>query len=304
MKNILKIAVAIVLLLSLAFNLASCINSSLDLKSPELASLVCATAPGAYGYWYNGLSPSDAFIKIIDKDSYGRVLFAYMENNDTPIIVAVMQAKDGEYSYFYPEASTMFIEKPEKYKDLFTKIKRVTEDDFDNTVSSLLTPDMVSELKEQNDWNSPVDLGKTEKTEIVKNISVIYGTNRYGKFTLQEYEYRKILEIIAKDSGYTVYIDYEDSPNGFDSTSMNFYRCQYLYSDDYGRELYYFEGVLTHCTVDYHCNYTLDYLFIFNPDGTYDVDRCYIELADKTDYFARAHGLKKIAEWNTPYEGE
>ena len=78
----------------------------------------------------------------------------------------------------------------------------------------------------------------------------------------------------------------------------------HLYSDDYGRELYYFEGVLTHYDVAYHCEYTLDYLFVFNPDGTYDVDKCYIELADKTDYFGRVYELKKIAEWNTPYGGE
>jgi len=59
---------------------------------------------GARGYTpeYHGYVPTD--IKVLEEDDYGRVLFAYCEDqNGTVTTLLIIQKSDEKYSYYYPD---------------------------------------------------------------------------------------------------------------------------------------------------------------------------------------------------------
>ena len=134
-----------VLILSLLFSivilLTSCSIFNQDKfeytgEYPELFSIAVNSILGARTQYTNSwgfyLMPD---IEILDKDTYGRVLFSYSDGNLNFPSLLIMQQTSGNYVYFYPHYN--FISSSKEYNWEFTS-------------------DEIEELKKMNNWNEKI----------------------------------------------------------------------------------------------------------------------------------------------------
>ena len=147
MKRVIKVVISVLLLLSMPFVLPGCYRYGDDYQGeyPDLYSVAIHSIAGTTGHCMCEIS-YDSIIEVIEKDSYGRILFSYWENNTISTYnLVISQEVEGNYIYFYPD-----------YNFISSRL-----DDFSEKE--------INELKKRNDWNKEIDKDKCVKVEIVRN---------------------------------------------------------------------------------------------------------------------------------------
>ncbi len=232
----------------------------------DLFSVALNSLLGVSGYSGKGATPK---IIIIEEDSYGRKLFSYQSDGFVAAYsVLICQKSDDNYAYYYPDYNFISAE----YKS-------------NVNVESLFTTEEINELKQLNDWNKEIDEEKCVKVKIIKE-------KKNTKITKEtEKKFRYLMREIATDTGY----------KGDDTLFRNAILCT---TDDYGRKLYYVNGVgydaygegvsPNSVSRDFHL------VVIFNPDGTFDEIKCVIELTDYYKYQTQVKNFKGLNNWNHP----
>ncbi|MDR2580941.1 MAG: hypothetical protein LBC85_08120 [Fibromonadaceae bacterium] len=121
-------------------------------KHPELFTEAIHSLAGIRGYHSHG----DAYVRIVEEDEYGRILFYYGEDEyDSYRLIA--QKSDGAYVYYYPD---------------FNFISR--------SIGTSFSEQDIPELKDKNDWNKPLDESKFIKQKIVR-IKAGHGLSKKNK---------------------------------------------------------------------------------------------------------------------------
>ena len=140
-----KRTVAIVLLAVLLFSLYGCYPRN-PLTQVLLVTQTSYAIPGAR---ISDVNSSKQY-EIIETDDYGRKLFA-ISFDEHPFITAtcVMQKSDDQSVYYYDNVSYLCTEKFKSYSQ-----------------------EQIIKLKEDNDWNKPLDATKMIKREFVNAFSL------------------------------------------------------------------------------------------------------------------------------------
>ena len=140
MKKILRINL-ILLLISTIF-LTSCYRDVTYIGDyPELFSVALHSLLGTKGFEEGHSGPPT--IRVLEEDSYGRVLFSYRENEISSHLI--IQKVNSDHAYFYPH-----------YNFMLGRIQDVSEEELDG-------------LKEANSWNQPMsDSSEFERVPIIR----------------------------------------------------------------------------------------------------------------------------------------
>lgn len=157
-------------------------------------------------------------ITILDRDEYGRVLFAYCAHVPTMVkrsfeeclvAVLIMQKCDDAYVYFYAEQNYL----------LATHDAKINLEK--SSIESFFTDDMISKLKEKNDWGispeycsakmekapSSVEKRRTLSKQADKVISAQIGSNYRYAFFREDISGNEIWFILLiKSEGYQWYV--------------------------------------------------------------------------------------------------
>lgn len=272
------IALLLVLVLLLA-TLSSCIYPGYSGPYPELCSVAWANLVEVRGYCSDGELSGDAEVKVIETDSYGRVLFSYFEREyyrdgdggyQAGIYLVVMQSKDAEKVSYYPEDCYRFVKVDEAEKG----DKRVYD------------PDVIEELKRINDWEKPFDSSKCDSTEIVtkKPDGKIKNGNKdaFLEGIVERYHIRSGRYISPKNISYV----------GF---------SRFVVADDYGRELWAVYTSFEEHTEKMVINYRYTFLIVLMPDGSCD-ESTVVLVVDGNNAQSEAKLIKEINNWNKPIE--
>ncbi|MBQ7374251.1 MAG: hypothetical protein IJW64_06825 [Clostridia bacterium] len=121
--------------------------------------------------WNNGkIMGADYFyspkIKVIEKDSYNRVLFAYPVRcgKIEYVSLIIMQASNDENAWFYEDLN---------YICKKSKVEVGGNGEYEIKFSE----EEKTKIKEQNDWGKQVDLSKCKKTKITKEYKTTFSTD-------------------------------------------------------------------------------------------------------------------------------
>ena len=232
-------------------------------ENPELLSVAVNSLLGIRGLYLHEVY-EDAKIQIVEKDEYGRVLFAYGENSHISTFnFLIMQKSDEKYAYYYPH-----------YNFISSEGYGLDRQIFDAYIDSKFSEDDVMKLKEKNDWGKPMEDSKSIKVQISRR-------SNQASIQIPEESFEKLLQLIASQSGY----------QGTD----RLYKYQAFFKEDtYGRTLYYVRGIgrANPSTVYF------DVVMIFNPDGSYDESTCVMELSDNFQYQEELRGFLQRNHWD------
>lgn len=104
---------------------------------------VMVVTQNSYAHPWGWAAEHDPRSEILETDEYGRILFAY--NNGFGVYsVGIRQKYDEKYVYYYDNVSFLYTSEYRVY-----------------------TPEQISDLKEANDWNEPLNEGKKIKRKFV-----------------------------------------------------------------------------------------------------------------------------------------
>jgi len=218
-------------------------------------------------------------IVIIDEDSFGRKMFIYWGNtvaaydqlnyDKPPAVYSILisQKTEGGRVCFYPDYNFVV------YKDTRNILSRPHDEDLLNYAKVIASADDIEWLKQENDWEKPIDESKCVSVKISR-------INR-----MQESKTLLVSEKILKNAYEQV-----DTPQNYFSLGL-FY---YLTSDQYDRHIYYFR-----CRKEDR-TYTKSYVVMFNKDGTFDPDTGIMEIIDVWNYQDDLKAFKELNGWNTP----
>ena len=254
---------AIVLVFSVLLT-TSCIYPGYSGDYPELCSVAWANLLSARGTGSNGEAIYDPDVKVLQKDSLGRVLFAYSEDRGAGVHLLIMQKSDENKAYYYPEDCYLFITNESNFPK------------FD------LESEQIFALKAQNDWDLPINESKCESTEIVRK-------KQEGKLELSDSDREKIIKEFSSNP------DKQLKPGSvslYDNTG-------FITSDSYGRELHIVTTVFSEITDKSEKNYYYYSLIIIMPDGSLDVSTVII-LSDMENPQDDVKKIKAENGWNTP----
>ena len=281
MKKILLHAIALCLILVISLTaLSGCINVRIYTGPyPELCSVAWASLVDVQGYWSDGELSGEAYVEVIETDSYGRVLFSYSERKDYPdgkggykegIYLLVMQSKDADEVRYYPEDCYRFV-----------KVDRLEYGE-----GYAFDPEVIAGLKTLNDWEKPMDASKCDSTEIVKK-------KPEGKIKNGEDDafLEKIIGEYYARSGR--YIHPKNASFVSDSS--------FVTKDDYGRELYTVYSRFDEYTDKCETQYLYRFLLILMPDGSCD-ENTVIMLDDADNSQNEVKLIKESNNWNKPIE--
>lgn len=263
---IISIAViGIVLLIALITILVhSCAYKGYDGAHPDLYTVAVNNIFGIYGECDNGEKTYAPYIKIIETDDFGRVLFFYDElissQIDYGMAFVISQKTEDGYVYYYQD---------DCYLPYFG-----THDDID-TVLENLDPSFLETLKQRNDWNLPINESKCLKSELIKE---------HPKSNIEQ-EPRQEIEAYAK-------------ANGYDESylvSTSYYR--FCNSDLDGKKLYYVYGCITNTDEN---GKTISESFVFaiiiNSNGIL-VENGIVEIEDPRTSHDLIKALKEQCKW-------
>lgn len=239
-------------------------------EHPDLYTVAVNNVFGARGYMSNGESVYDPDIEVIEKDSYGRILFFYDEHFSFGTALVIMQAYDeNKVSYYLDHCYH-----PYTYSE---------DSPYDATYRDLFTEKEISDLKELNDWNKPINGEKCTSSSIVS-------CKGDGKLGLDEDDFEKVLR------------SYADTLNYLGNDSLYRYHI-YCGKDSCGREIYYVwgvgrdtlgEGVSPDSTTQY-----FELALIFEADGSCPLTNLY-EITEETDLHTDILAFKERVGWNKP----
>lgn len=243
---------------------------------PELFTIAINSILGTRGYRAASII-FNANIAIVDKDDYGRILFLYNEGADISTFSLVIgQKSDGEYVYFYPHHNFISISRPISSEGFgFISIERADGPYIEapsipiGKIKENFTAEAVEELKKLNDWNQPLNLERAIRAEIVDR-----RVDRVGP--IDDRALRQAYDQVFGD----------DALGGMISS-----RTRFFITDNYGRSIYVAWGRERRYTV-----------ILFQPDGSFDVERSVMELHDRQQYQDELKTLKELNGWNESWE--
>ena len=235
-------------------------------ENPELLSVAVNSLLGIDGIYQHEIY-EDAKIQIIEKDEYGRVLFAYGENSQISTFnFLIMQKSDEEFAYFYPH-----------YNFISTEGNGISQKIFDEYISTKFSERELEILKQKNDWGKPMDDRKSVQVPISR-------FSNQPSIQIPEESFEKMFRIIAAKKDLDV--------------TENIYRyCQYARNDSYERALYYARGIdRGHLNSIFY-----DIIVVFNPDGSYNENICVMELSDHYSYQDELKAFLELNHWEEPW---
>ena len=183
MKKILLILVV----LSMLFSLTSCIRAIFqsrffeNFENPELIATVIHSVLFTQGCSWGAEMPRYPLITVLETDEYDRVLFRYTE--DATIsgcgfsALLILQSFTEEFVYYYEDVNY---------------ITAAKEGDLDREGEAIFFDDAIQSLKNDNDWNQPIDLEQCiEKEVITKRYSLPLQYKKMEKICQSEIEASK-----------------------------------------------------------------------------------------------------------------
>lgn len=273
-KLVIKKTLAFLFILISIFSFGSCgfryRGEHIDLYTVAVNNIFAAK-----GYFSNGEASFDPTIEVIERDSYGRVMFFY---NEGPLSVfgralVIMQKSDGDTVYYYQDTCQIphiYTEYPENYREF--------------KYNEIYSEEEIALLKDVNDWNKPLDLEKCTKAEVSNE------KNDEGYLGLEEENFEKYIMEYAKEQGY----------KGNDGIYRFSYYCN---KDIYGREIYYVWGVGRDVKGEGVSpkseSRNFELVMIFNSDKTCSLDNIY-EIRDPKECYEAIKALKEKCGWNQP----
>ncbi len=121
----------------------------------ELYTTAIYSIPDAEGYMHHGEAAYSSDIYIWEQDNYGRTLFSYCEYYGNQIFgLVISQAYDESDVYFYPDTNyaLTLIDTDSEYE--------ITKDGYLKNKTEDFYLENKEILKEENDWNKPLDKTK------------------------------------------------------------------------------------------------------------------------------------------------
>jgi len=246
---------------------------------PELYSVAINSILGAKGYKPDGHGPFPSKVVPIEKDSLGRVMFLYHEDNKiSTYSLIINQKSDGEYTYYYSDYNFISTSAPVKS---FSQTKLDSSEKFDasgdksytlipsedvlNPALKYFSYEDIEKLKKRNDWNMDIDIGKCEKAKIVRQKE----KGPVRSWTVDEFYTRTL----GDDRYQTVYITFS-------------------IKDNYNRSIY------TGNHWEKHRGRRIYTVLFFQPDGSFDEKNGIMELTDLNNYQDDLKAFKELNNWN------
>lgn len=217
-------SIAIILLAICIISLCGC---DMNLRmTPYPLDHVMAVTQTSHAYPGGNAAEFDSRSEILETDEYGRVLFAF-NSGFGGYSIGIRQKNDEENVYYYDNVS--FLVGLTKYKE------------YD--------PEDLELLKEENDWNKPLNEEKMVKRRLVNK----YGLYKNIEPVLDQKDLQKVFHAsIADGEKVWTYV----------------YLCD---ENPTGQQLFYVERrINTSTTGDYEYEEFDKYLMILNADGSCD----------------------------------
>ena len=220
----------------------------------ELYTAAIYSIPDAEGYMHHGEGAYNSDIHIWEQDDYGRTLFSYCEDYGNQVFGLVLcQTSDETNVYFYPDVNyaLTLIDSECLYEG--------TEDDQLEHKTEAFYLENKDKLKEENDWNKPLDKSKCVSYPITDH--KVLGDNLYS---LSSNECSEILNEYSKTLNLA---NPEESPHRYNSI---------LQVDEEGKVLHEIHGVHQHHDnpnwkkTDEYTSYSITLWVITDKDGNYD----------------------------------
>ncbi len=259
MKKVLSLMFCCVIFFTCSFGLSGCVFNR---ENPypyrgeynELYTTAIYSIPDAEGYMHHGEGAYSSDIYIWEQDNYGRTLFSYCVDYGNQVFALVIsQAHDETNVYFYADNNYALILIDSNYV-----YKRVEDDHLKNITEDFYL-EIKETLKEENDWNKPLDKTKCVSYPITDH--KVLGENIHSLSSAQcdeiLNEYTKKLNIRYP----------EKSPHRYD---------RILQVDEEGKILHEIYGVHQHyddpnrSLSDGYTSYSIILWVITDKDGNYD----------------------------------
>ena len=299
MKKVLSLVLCSIILFTCSLGLSGCVFNR---ENPfpyrgeykELYTTAIYSIPDAEGYMYHGEGAYDSVIYIWEQDDYGRTLFSYCEDySDQVFCLIISQTCDDSNVYFYPEMNyeLTFIESEHLYEG-------VKEDHLKNKTEEFYLQNK-DKLKEENDWNKPIDKSKCISYPITDYKAL--GKNTYS---LSSVECNKILN------------DYSKTLNLANPSTVPHRYNSILQVDADGKILHEIYGVHQHHDnpdwkkTDEYTSYSITLWVITDKDGNYDKEKGVMVMysnESNNGFICNAEDVlefKKQNNWTYPYCSE
>ena len=256
-KKLVAVGIAIFLI---NCSLTGCRFTGYKGEHPALYTEAVNSLLGMRGYHSHG----DSIIKIIDEDSFGRILFSYYDDSyfygKISLHYLICQKIDETYVYYYPDYNFIVNEW--------------------NQLDVPFSEKEIEDLKNKNDWDKELDEEKFIKNEVVR-------MKKEPEVEIKRKDFDVLFRKISKDHG------------RISDESMIKPAVRYLTSDSYGRTLYYVSVAhkdISKKDMQYHL------VIIFNPDGSYDESKCVMEFTNSYHYQDSLKEFKELNGWDQPLE--
>ncbi|MDE6411147.1 MAG: hypothetical protein K2L02_01235 [Clostridia bacterium] len=206
-----KISVALFVLICLpAFLLSGCKGfEGYEGEYPQLYTEAIYSILDVRGY-HDSHSLVDPYIKIVETDEYGRIMYTYQEIGEYAL--CIMQKSDEDYVYYYPDFN------------FIRTSKDVWAEDINERIRNSFSEESIHELKAMNDFGKELDESKCIK----KPITLKKESPELSKETVNKLE--ALCISFAEESGC----------KGKGSVYRYAQFCSY---DNYGRMLFYVYGI-------------------------------------------------------------
>ena len=262
----------------------------------ELYTVAVYSIPDTEGYMHHGEGAYRSDIYVWERDDYGRILFSYCEDYSNQFFgLVISQGYDETNVYFYSDINyaVTFIDSEYLYE--------CVEDDHLKNRTEDFYLEIKDKLKEDNDWNKPLDKSKCVSYPITEYKNL-------GKkiYSLSSVECNKILNEYSETLNLP---NPNKTPHRYNSV---------LQIDAEGKVLHEIYGVHQHhdnpdwTMSDVYTYYSITLWVITDKDGNYDKENgimvMYSEAnnADKSFIYNPEDILefKKKNNWTYPYCSE
>lgn len=254
MRCIMKKAILVLSIVIIMLGLPGCTHLYRG-QQKELYTAAIYSIPNARGYMVSEV-PFDPDIYVWEQDDYGRTLFSYCEDFSNRVFALVLcQAYDKSNVYFYPDVNYVLLLGKEDgyYKN---------DKDYLKTRTKAFYLENRDKIKEDNDWNKPID----------KNKCVSYSITNHKGFgekvtSLRQAQCNEILK------EYLEKLKYANPSEG----SCNY--KEILQVDAEGKVLYHIRGVYKYFDNpdwkmdDKYTSYEINLWVITDKDGNYDKEK-------------------------------
>ena len=234
-------------------------------EHPELFSIAINSILGTRGYIFDHVI-TNSDVRVVEHDDFGRTLFLYSEaSNISSRSLVISQKSDDEYVYYIPHYHFISVS---------NFVNQDLSRDFTTVEGVEFPTEEIEELKIRNNWNQELDLESTVRVRIV--------TRKYDQTG----------PIDNRTLGRYYDIALGEFALGRPSVRINF-----CFTDDYGRSIYTAWG--RHSTLTGN---RVRKLMLFQPDGSLDESRGFMELRDLQRYQSELREFKELNDWNQPWE--